>query len=105
VVDENQRITTFNKAAEAMFGYTAEEAVGQLIDLLLPSRFGRAHRQHLLDFAASEDGARRMNPAGETFARRKNGEEFPIEASSSKLVENGRPTFTVIMRDITERRR
>jgi PAS domain S-box-containing protein len=105
VVDEHQRIAAFNKAAEAMFGYTAEEAVGQLVDLLLPSRFVKGHRQHYIDFASGPDSSRRMKAGGDVFGRRKNGEEFPIEASLSKLVENGKVTCTAIVRDISERRR
>jgi PAS domain S-box-containing protein len=105
VVDDHQRIAAFNKAAEAMFGYTAEEAVGQLVDLLMPSRFVKGHRQNYIDFAAGADSSRRMKAGGDVFGRRKNGEEFPIEASLSKLVENGRVTCTAIVRDVSDRRR
>jgi diguanylate cyclase (GGDEF)-like protein/PAS domain S-box-containing protein len=104
-VDGDQRITLFNRGAERAFGYRAEEVTGQLLDILLPSRFGKTHRQHVQDFACGADGARSMNDRREIYGRRKNGEEFPAEASISKLTENGKTSFTVILHDITERKR
>ena len=104
-VNEDQRITLFNRGAERVFGYRAEEITGQLLDILLPSRFVKAHRQHIQDFSLGADEARSMNDRREIQGRRKNGEEFPAEASISKLTENGRTTFTVILHDITERKR
>jgi len=102
--DKDQRITIFNRAAEALFGYDAREVSGHFLDLLLPSRLASAHRRHLEDFARGPVASRRMSPAGEVFGRRKNGEEFPAEASISRIFENGRVTFMAIVRDITERR-
>jgi diguanylate cyclase (GGDEF)-like protein/PAS domain S-box-containing protein len=104
-VDGDQRITLFNRGAERAFGYRAEEVTGQLLDILLPSHFVKTHRQHIQDLARGADGARSMNDRREVYGRRKNGEEFPAEASISKLTENGKTTFTVILHDITERKR
>lgn len=104
-IDEDQRITVFNQGAEKIFGYSAEEVLGQLLDLLLPSRFGAAHHRHVQAFARAPENARRMKVRGEIYGRRKNGEEFPAEANISKLTENGKTTFTVILRDVTERKR
>jgi PAS domain S-box-containing protein len=102
-VDEAQQITRFNAAAERVFGYQAEEVLGQPLDLLLPERFAQAHRQHIRDFAEGAEVARRMGEHQELRGRRKDGSEFPLEASISKLVQGGETVFTTILRDITER--
>ena len=104
-VDSNQRIVLFNQGAEKVFGYTQAEVVGASLDLLLPSRFASAHREHLKEFAQSPDVARMMGQRREVFGRRKDGSEFPAEASISKLDLGGELVFTVILRDITERKR
>lgn len=102
-IDGNQQITLFNQGAEKIFGYTAQEAIGKSLDVLLPMRFMQTHRQHVVDFAQSSNGARRMGERREIYGRRKNGEEFPAEASISKLQLRGETIFTVILRDISAR--
>ncbi|MBE9178560.1 response regulator [Oculatella sp. LEGE 06141] len=103
-VDRKQQITLFNQGAEKIFGYTAQEAIGQPLDLLLPRRFADVHRKHVNDFGQSSSEARRMGERREIFARRKNGEEFPAEASISKLQLRGETIFTVILRDTSDRK-
>lgn len=102
-VDRNQRIVLFNQGAERMFGYSADAVMGQPLDLLLPERLLQAHRQHVTSFAESAVTARRMGERQEIRARRKDGREFPAEASISKVEVNGTTMFTAIVRDATER--
>ncbi len=104
-VDETQRIILFDQTAEKIFGYTAQEVLGRLLDLLLPSRFTEVHRQHIRDFSGDAVAARRMGERREVFGRRKDGTEFPAEAAISKLNQEGKITFTAVLRDITERKR
>jgi PAS domain S-box-containing protein len=103
-VDGKQRITLFNQGAEKIFGYTVQEAIGQPLNLLLPRRFAEVHQQHVMDFGQSSQDARRMGERREIFGRRKNGEEFPAEASISKLQLKGEAIFTVILRDTSDRK-
>ena len=105
-VDETQQIVLFNAAAEKMFGLTTAEALSQPLARLLPERFRHAHAAHVRHFAQTGVTARQMGALGEISGRRANGEEFPIEASISQLqqVGNGK-LMTVIMRDITERKK
>ncbi|MDO8680795.1 MAG: EAL domain-containing protein [Acidobacteriota bacterium] len=104
VTDEDYRIQIFNQGAEWIFGYRAEEVMGQPLDMLLPGRYIDSHRKHIQDFAQEPDSSRRMNKRSEVHGRRKDGTEFPAEASISKLSENGKTTFTIILRDVTERK-
>jgi two-component system, cell cycle sensor histidine kinase and response regulator CckA len=104
-VDEEQRIVLFNRAAERMFLYPAKDALGQPLDRFIPERFRQAHRTHVRQFGTTHVTRRAMGALGALFALRADGEEFPIEASISQVEAEGRKLYTVILRDITERRR
>jgi PAS domain S-box-containing protein len=95
----------FNDGAEQIFGYSRDEVIGQPLDMLLPDRFANAHSGHIDRFKASTVSARRMGERGEIYGRRKNGQEFPAEASISHLYIADQSTFTVVLRDISERKR
>lgn len=104
-VDTSQRITLFNQGAEKIFGYTHEEVIGQPLDMLMPIRFAETHRQHLVELGDSPNISRRRGERLQIFGRRKDGGEFPAEASISKLDLEGEKIFTVILRDVTDRNR
>lgn len=105
-VDEAQRIMHFNLGAEQIFGWAAAEVVGRSLDILLPERFREAHVAHVRQFGAGVETARRMGHRREIFGLRKTGEEFPAEASISKLaLPNGRVVYAAVLRDVTERKR
>jgi len=99
--DERQHILLFNHGAEVTFGWRREEAVGQLIDLLLPPHVRGGHARLVAEFGRSGDIARRMGERRSISGVRKNGEEFPAEASISKLDADGTVIYTVILRDIS----
>jgi PAS domain S-box-containing protein len=104
-VDGQYRITLFNGAAERMFGLPAAAALGRPLDLLLPQRYRTAHRDHVEDFAAHGTTARRMGSDRELRALRANGEEFAVEASISRVQRGDEVICTVILRDVSARRR
>lgn len=104
-VNEEQTIVLFNEGAERIFGYTAEEALGQPLDVLLPERFRASHRGHMRAFGAGEDRARRMGHRRAISGLRKGGEEFPAEASISKYSAGGSVVYNVVLRDVSEQRR
>lgn len=104
-VDRTQRITLFNQGAEKIFGYKTEEVLGQPLSLLLPEQLRNAHQQHIQQFAQSSSGiARRMGARGEIWGRRQDGTQFPAEASISRLEIGDETVFTVILRDISDRK-
>ncbi len=103
-VGQDMKITIFNRGAEEVFGYSAEEALGQPLEILLPERFRGDHKVLVEAFAAREEASRFMDTRQEAYGLRKNGEEFPIEASISKLKFGNDILFTVMLHDISERK-
>lgn len=103
-VDESQSIVLFNRAAEQMFGVRREEVIGSGLDRLLPQRFRGSHAGHIAHFGRTGVTSRSMGDATTLWALRSDGTEFPIEASISQAVGEGRRYFTVILRDITARK-
>ena len=102
-VDGDQRVVYFNAAAEAVFGWKREEAVGAPLSRFIPARFHAAHEAHVREFGQTGATSRRMGHARVVAGLRRDGGEFPIEASISQVVERGQQLFTVILRDVTER--
>jgi PAS domain S-box-containing protein len=104
-VDVEQHITIFNEAAEKMFRCPAGEALGQPLERFIPARFREAHREHVAAFGRTGVTGRAMGNLRPLSGLRADGEEFSIEASISHVEVGGQRTYTVILRDITERKR
>jgi len=104
-VDSEQRIVLFNTTAEKMFGWPAKDALGQPIECFVPQRFRAQHSAHIRRFGETGVTNRAMGALGALWGLRANGEEFPIEASISQIESGGKRLFTVIIRDITDRKR
>jgi PAS domain S-box-containing protein len=104
-IDARQGVVLFNPAAEGMFGCTAAEALGGPLERFLPVRFREAHRAHVERFGATGETNRRMGGLCLITGLRADGEEFPIEASISQVEAGGEKLFTVILRDVTQRKR
>ena len=104
-INEQQRIVLFNAAAEKMFGCAADEALGTGVDRFITQRVRSKHEAHILRFGEAVITNRVMGAVGALCGIRANGEEFPIEASISRIETGGNRLFTIIIRDITERRR
>ena len=103
-IDADQRIVHFNKGAEEIFGWKAAEMIGQTLDRLIPERFRAGHPRQIRNFAASPVAARRMGERREIAGLRRNGAEFPAEASISKISIGDQRIFTVVLRDVSERK-
>lgn len=103
-VDTGQRIILFNPAAEQMFGCSASEAIGSPLERFIPAHLRELHRAHINNFGSTGVTARRMGQLGALSGVRANGDEFPIEASISQMESGGQKLFTVILRDISERK-
>jgi PAS domain S-box-containing protein len=104
-IDEMHRVVVFNAAAEQVFRRPRATVIGQSLDLLIPERFRTAHHAHVENFGRTGVTGRRMGAQAVLHALRSDGEEFPIEASISQHVDDGRKYYTVILRDVGERLR
>jgi len=102
-VDETERIVLFNSAAEAIFGCTRDEALGGPLAQFIPERFHAEHPAHIRRFGEGDGTSRRMGGQRIVTGLRRNGEEFPIDASISQAATAVGKFFTVILRDVTER--
>ena len=104
-VNNDQRIVMFNSAAEQIFRCSASEVIGQPIEKFIPERFREIHRQHIHNFGCTGVTSRSMYSPGALFGLRTNGEEFPIEATISQVETVAEKLYTVILRDISARKR
>lgn len=98
-------ITIWNKAAERMFGYTAAEAIGENITMVIPPEFREESEILLKKAEENARGKRRASPV-EAMGLRKNGARFPVELLVSITSGGvGERRFTGIFRDLTEQKR
>lgn len=100
-VDQALRIRGFNRGAERIFGYDRTEALGSSLDLLIPDRFTALHAEHVWRFAESAEATRFMNNRSRIHGLRKDGTEFPAEASISKHTLGSEMRLAVILRDVS----
>jgi PAS domain S-box-containing protein len=97
-------ITGFNRKAEQMFGYGREEVLGKSVTLLAPPRM-RELQQRMFDKFCRTG---KLYIIGKTLAGnglRKDGREFPLEGTALLVEEDGAYTLTILIRDISERRK
>jgi len=101
-IDENGDILTFNKAAEALFGYSENEVIGKNVNILMPAPYAQEHQSYLRHYL--EGGEARIIGIGrEVEGKRKNGEIFSMRLSVAKLPKSidGRRRFIGSCQDIT----
>ena len=103
-VDERHRIIVFNQAAEQLFAYTAADILGQPLRGLIPEGLRFAHEESGHEFGSDHQVHGPINTPGNLFGLRSDGTEFPIETSISQVEVAGHRIYTVILRDITERK-
>jgi PAS domain S-box-containing protein len=104
VIDANGKIVDWNTAAEKIFGWKRDEALGREIsETIIPLRFRQAHLQGLARLANGGEG-RVLNKVIEMSALRRDGTEFPVELSISPLRSRGSFTYCGFITDITERK-
>lgn len=104
-IDHRGLIIEFNPAAQRIFGYTREQAIGkELAEFIVPAHLREGHRRGLEHYLATGEGPV-LNKRVELPAIRADGTEFPAEVSITRVGSAAPPTFTGFVRDITERKR
>jgi len=91
-----------NASALRMFGWTADEILNQPLDLLLPKSVGGRHHAYVRAFQRSPIRARGMQERSDVYGVRRNGDEFAVQISISKVVLEGGVETTAIVRDVSD---
>ncbi|WP_455221187.1 PAS domain S-box protein [Kaarinaea lacus] len=100
-ITKDGTIRSYNPAAEKMFGYSATEAVGKNISLLMPEPNDSQHNDYITSYLTT--GERKIIGIGrESIARRKDGNLFSVHLAISEFCVDGNKLFTGIIRDITD---
>lgn len=102
-IDARGIIESFNRAAEHIFGYTAAEAIGQNVTLLMPKPYRDEHDGYIQKYQQTGQ-ARIIGIGREVVGQRKDGSTFPLDLAVSEFFVHGRQMFTGVVRDITQRR-
>ena len=103
-VNPDGMIVEANEYSSKIFGYTTDELISRSIHLLLPPRFREKHKEYLLGFLESDYNELPMGRRGEIFGYRKDGSEFPAQASIAKIESDNGPLLVVSLRDVSERK-
>jgi PAS domain S-box-containing protein len=100
-IDPEDKVSAWNAEAERIFGWPADEVIGaDFADIIVPERLREAQRSGLPRFIATGDTVGRRL---ELPAQRRDGSEFPVELSVSKMPSKIGPVFNAFIHDITER--
>jgi PAS domain S-box-containing protein len=104
LIDANGRVMMFNPACERLFGYAAEEVIGQNVKILMPPPYKEEHDSYLSNYRAT--GAAKIIGIGrEVTGRRKDGGTFPMDLSVGEATQDGESIFVGIIHDLTNRKR
>ena len=104
VINHKGLVETFNSAAEAIFGFGAQEVLGKNVSLLMPEPYRSAHDAYIHNYLETGN-AKIIGIGREAKGRRKNGSIFAIDLSVGEIPTDDQPKFVGIVRDITERKR
>jgi PAS domain S-box-containing protein len=102
-IDEAGRIESFNPAASRIFGYAADEVIGNNVSMLMPTPYKEAHDGYLEQYRRTGKGEV-IGVGREVSGRRRDGSVFPLDLSIGEFIEDGRRRFTGVARDITKRK-
>ncbi|WP_209428267.1 PAS domain S-box protein [Pararhodobacter sp. SW119] len=104
LIDADGTVQMFNPACEQLFGFAADEVIGQNVKMLMPAHFSDAHDGYIANYLATGD--RKIIGIGrEVEGQRRDGTIFPMDLSVGESKRNGTTHFVGIIRDLTERRR
>jgi PAS domain S-box-containing protein len=104
LISRSGRVLKFNPACERLFGYDADEVVGQNVKMLMPTPYRAEHDTYLTNYHTT--GEKKIIGIGrEVVGRRKDGSTFPMDLSVGETKQDGDPIFVGIIHDLTDRKR
>ena len=102
-IDENNNITFYNDAAQALWGYTPKEVLGRNIQMLVPSEHKANHDSYVNSHRKT--GVNKIvNSSREVELERKDGKRIWVQLALSQVVLNGKKHYTAFVRDVTQER-
>jgi len=102
-IDEEGHVLSLNPAAQRLFGYAAEEVIGQNVTMLMPSPYRDEHAAYLQRYLTTGE-ARIIGIGREVMGRRSDGTTFPVHLAVNDTILHGRHLFTGVIRDLTQER-
>lgn len=108
--DTSGIVETYNNAAEKIFGYSADEVIGNNVSMLMPQSIAREHDGYLRKYLSSEgtlpDSGRRqiVGATREVTGQRKDGTIIPLDIAVSEVQVGGKHAFVGLLHDISERK-
>jgi PAS domain S-box-containing protein len=100
-----REILLFNRGAAKIFGFDQSEVLGKTVEILIPAIYHAAHPRMVDEFARGPVLSRTMGDRRTVLGRRKDGTEFPVEISISKLGSGDKTLLTAIIRDAEARKK
>lgn len=101
IIDQKGLVEAFNPAAERMFGYRAEEVLGQEVRMLMPEPDRNGHQGFVDGYIRTGD-AKIIGIGRGVIGQRKDGSVFPMYLSVGEMAGGDQPRFIAILRDVTE---
>ncbi len=102
VIDARGRVEAFNHAAERLFGFAAQEVIGQNVNMLMPQPYHSEHDAYIHRYLTTHE-KRIIGIGREVTGRRKDGSTFPVHLSVGEMEIEGETKFTGILHDLTAR--
>lgn len=109
-VDKDHTIVVFNRGAEAMFGWKAEDVINTPLNTILPVDIHDSHTKHMQRFAEGYDKRGGCRYSSDEYCReieapRRDGSTFPAEIAFFRTMFRNKNFYTAIIRDVTERKK
>jgi two-component system sensor kinase FixL len=102
IIDQDARILVYNQACEQLFGYSAAEALGQNVRLIMPAEFSHHHDRYVSDYIRT--GRRKIIGIGrEVKAQHRDGTVFPVNLSVGEATTSEGRRFIGIIHDLRQR--
>src|SRR5258707_844688 len=104
LIDARGVVLMFNSACEKLFGYSAEEVIGENVKMLMPQPYRHEHDRYITNYRDTRD-PKIIGSGREVIGRRKDGSTFPMDLSVGEARQDGESIFVGIIRDLTSRKR
>src|SRR5258708_429647 len=104
LIDARGVVLIFNPACEKLFGYSADEVIGENVKMLMPQPYRHEHDRYITNYRDTRD-PKIIGSGREVIGRRKDGSTFPMDLSVGEARQDGESIFVGIIRDLTSRKR